>query len=114
MGLTGSQRCYVKTLLAPDLYVDVETAHRALQDARRPANNPILPSDSNIPTGAAIGAALLCMNRNIRNCRQVPQITAFRYLGEDTCLECPNRCEADVIRIKMGDKHMTLGKNCES
>ncbi len=73
----------------------------------------IVPKPYNKTLGA-IGAAIICLNRNINNPRKIPQINHFEFLESKKCENCSNKCGSDITVIKINDKIMELGKQCQS
>jgi hypothetical protein len=61
----------------------------------------------------AIGAAIVCRDKKIENQREIPQINAFEFLESGECEQCPNKCGAKIITVKVNDKILILGKSCQ-
>ncbi len=73
----------------------------------------IVPRPYNKTLGA-IGAAIICLNRNINNPRKIPQINNFEFLENRKCENCSNKCGSDITVIKINDKILELGKQCQN
>ncbi len=61
----------------------------------------------------AIGAAMICMKKGIKNIRVVPRINEYKYIESGECYSCPNKCGAKIIKILINGKILTLGKSCQ-
>ncbi|MBN1618073.1 2-hydroxyglutaryl-CoA dehydratase [Candidatus Dojkabacteria bacterium] len=73
----------------------------------------IVPKPYNKVIGA-IGAAIICKNKNINNNRTLPRLSKFEFIESGECYECPNRCGANITKIKVDNKILTIGKSCQS
>ncbi len=73
----------------------------------------IVPNPHNKVMGA-IGAAIFCRNKKIDNTRAVPKINNFEFLDYASCNACHHKCGADIARIKVNDKIITTGKQCQT
>ncbi len=65
-------------------------------------------------TMGAVGSAPVCMDKETHNQRATPQISDVEYLESGECFECPNRCGAAIVRVRIDGKKVTIGKACES
>lgn len=72
----------------------------------------IVPKPYNTILGA-LGAALLCIRKNINNPREIPKLNGFRVLESKPCFDCTNKCGADIMKVKINNKIITFGKRCQ-
>lgn len=72
----------------------------------------IVPHPHNKVMGA-IGAAMICKSQNINNKREIPQINDFEFLESTECFACPNRCGANITKIKVNGDILTIGRPCQ-
>ena len=56
----------------------------------------------------------MCTDRCAHNRRVAPETDDVEHLEDGECFECPNRCGAAIVRVRINGKKVTIGKACES
>jgi len=69
------------------------------------------PSDDRM---GAIIAALCCLGKDMDNRSVIPGIGVLEHLENSECFECPNKCGAEIIRVRVNGSMLTVGKACRS
>ncbi len=89
-----------------------ELATKLLEEKLITEKNQLIIPKYNKVIGA-IGTAILCKERRVNNERKVPKINDFEFLENGNCFECANKCGAEISKIKINDKILTIGKSCK-
>ncbi len=62
----------------------------------------------------AIWAAIIWKQKWLKDFKTVPIIESFEFLENSKCYNCPNQCWADITKIQINNKTVTIWKTCQN
>ncbi|MFK7780046.1 MAG: acyl-CoA dehydratase activase [Candidatus Gracilibacteria bacterium] len=72
----------------------------------------IVPKPYNTVIGS-IGAAIIGLEKDIKNLRSIPKIENFKFIENSECFNCSNKCGAKITKVEINNKNITIGKTCQ-